>query len=423
MNHYIHLAAIILVILSGTDRAFGAGTNCPAAKRDPARSMCRVTRAQYAGHQEFILENDLIRVSVLPTSSGKILNYVFKTTGQQLFQPLDEEILEFADPPLVIKSNYAGYKDMIWERGFNPSSKVYLTKEIVEKPDRCAIEVCWTCREYTLTRRVSICRDTTEVRVDVTMTSTADEPQTLSYWSQTPMFVADPSATRPTQIVPVRHVEKKQALRGRAFYEGASVILAQTVPKGSVNYPPAQPWWALQDPKTRLIVGQVFPSVEDFGPDGFFYSCSTGSLLTQEPVFAQRTFAKGQSRQYALSFVTVDGLGEPAYLSRNLALQILTPPRGQYKQGASMDVAMKMASPRCMAKAAIELVLVDTNGNVHKLGQSQEIALSPLQGFDVIFNVPVQIAPGRYDLGVRLAVGGEMVETVTLVGRSIEVQP
>ena len=42
----------------------------------------------------------LIHVSVLPPASGKVLDYTYALTGEELLQPLVEETIEFADPLL-----------------------------------------------------------------------------------------------------------------------------------------------------------------------------------------------------------------------------------------------------------------------------------------------------------------------------------
>ena len=413
---------LFIVATMVTVSCFAQAATSKIVKGSDPLTACRISQVPLQGHRAFVLENALIKVAVVPSSSGKILNYIFKATGEELFQPLKEETIEFADPPMVIRTNYAGFKDMIWEHGFNSSSKNYQLKKTTVNPDQASIEIVWRGKEYFLTRKVSIFRNSTEVRVDVKITSLSDKTQKLSYWSQTPVRVVDVFSARPTQMIPVRHVEKTDAVRKRAFHKGPDEVLIQPVPPKSTNYPLVQPWWGLRNPKSGLIMGQVFPSLEAFQPDGFLYTWCNKILLTQEPVFASRSFKPHQSRTYTVSFVTVDGLSELAYLSRNLAVELTTRPNKSYKKGADITVAIKAAAPRYVAKAVIKLVLKNSQGKIFNLGQGQQLSLSPLKPLVVTLKAPLQVTVGTYQLGLQLISDKKIVETAILLGHTIEVK-
>ena len=197
------------------------------------------------------------------------------------------------------------------------------------------------------------------------------------------------------------------------------MILTQPVPAKSTNYPPAQPWWGLRNTQTGLIMGEVFPSVDDFMPDGFLYTWCDTTLLTQESIFASRSFKPDQTRKYFVSFVVIDGMGSLAYLSRNIGLDLLTQPKAHYKQSESINLSIKACSPAIIDNAEIAMVLKDNKGGVFQIGIPGKTNLSPLTASKLSFKGPAPSTPGTYQLGFRLSLKGKTIETPSLIGQTI----
>lgn len=384
---------------------------------------CRLVKGRFQGYEEYVLENDLIRVSLLPPASGKILNYVFKPTGEACLQPLEEETIEFADPPIVMKTNYAGYKDMIWEHGFSAPARIYQAEVVSATRDRVAVALVWRGRDLELRRTAAIRRGSTEVQIVTEIMSTAAEAQRLSYWCQTPVRVADPYGPKGTQMVPVRPVPSTDKVRGRAWFDGAAPqVVVQTVPPRSTNYPPAQPWWGLRNPGTGLILGQVCAALDALLPDGFFYTFCGETLVTQEVIFATRDYEPNGTRAYTVSFVVVNGLERLAYLSRNLAIGAPQAPRG-LRVGDELEVEFPLASPRRIPRARLQLVLHDGRNGVLPIGSAVTASLVPISARHVALRGALAVPPGLYVLGIRLLEDGAAVETAALLGHQLRVTP
>ncbi len=390
-------------------------SSCKSVSTQSQKAGCRITMTELNSSKGYILENSLVKAAVFPGLSGKILDYTFKPTGEVLFMPLNEEVIEYAKPPIIVNSNFAGYKDMIWEYRFSAAYRVYKARIIADSPNKVAVELRWQGKSYRIVRTVSLSMNSTELNVSVTMTSLADKPQKLSYWKQITANITD-TYNPGRQIAPLASAPKESP-RGRAFNnQKTACIYNKPVPGMSNNYFPAQPWWAWQTPGTKLIMGEVVDDLSSMRPDGFFYSHKRNLLMTQETIFGSRVFKKGQSRTYSLVFVAVDGLTSLDYLSRNLAVKIVTLER------SPLIVKLEAASPRYLPGAELKAVLLDNSGKIVAVGLGSKVNLSPKSA--IALNLPIngKIKPGKYRLALQLACNGKVIETAAILGRLIEVK-
>jgi hypothetical protein len=403
---YLQLTIVLcLLILS----------SCKSVSTQSQKAGCRITTTELNSSKGLILENSLVKAAVFPGLSGKILGYTYKPTGEVLFMPLNEEVIEFAQPPIIVNSNFAGYKDMIWEYRFSAAYRVYKARIIADTLDKVAVELTWQGKSYRIVRTVALSMNSTALNVSVTMTSLADKAQKLSYWKQITANITD-TYNPGRQIAPLAPAPKKSP-RGRAFNnQKTACIYNKPVPGMSNNYFPSQPWWAWQTPGTKLVMGEVVDDLNSMRPDGFFYSHKRNLLMTQETIFGSRVFKKGQSRTYSLAFVAVDGLTGLDYLSRNLAAKIVT------AEGYPLTVKLQAAAPRYLPGAGLKAVLLDSSSKIVAAGAGPNVDLSPKSAIDLSLPINGKIKPGKYQLALQLACKGKIVETAVILGRVIEVK-
>jgi len=379
-----------------------------------------MTSIERGGQTGKVLENALVKATVFPGLSGKVLDFTFKPAGERLFQPLEEELIEFATPPIVVNSNYAGYKDMIWEHKFNSAYRIYRGEVTASTPERVAVAMTWRGKDYRIRREVSLRKNRAALDVAVTVESLAKKDQTLSYWRQVTVDLKD--RYRPgTQIVPLRPKPERE-LRGRSFHNRKDeFIFKEPAPTRSNNYLPTQPWWAWISPGSKLIMGEVVDDFESLLPDGFFYSFRRDLFLSQECVFGSRNFKPGEKRTYSLAFVVVDGLDDLDYLSRNLAVDVISAPShiGNGEKPAAMSI--RVASPRILKGCRLRAALIDDSGKTTVAETAVSADLSPTFAAQVILPLDMRTRPGVHQLGIQLVRDADVVETARIIRTKVSV--
>ncbi len=384
-------------------------TACSSVKIES--TGCRLIPTELSGTKGYILDNGLVKVSVFPGLSGKVLDYTFIPTGELLFQPLEEEVIEFVDPPIIISSNHAGYKDMIWEYKLNTAYRIYKGEITKNTPEAVAVRMSWQGQIYRIERTVSLRRGSTALGVEIKLTSLKKKPRMLSYWRQTTANVKD--VYKPgKQIVPLRPKPDKMPRYREYKNRKVDYIFKEEAPVRSNNYLPAQPWWAWISPGSKLLMGEVVDNRKSMLPDGFFYSFRRGTLMTQETIFGARKFTCGQSRVYRLAFVAVDGLDDLDYLSANLALNVIKTENGK--------VTVQAASPKLLSNVELRTALL-AGGEVVSVGISVKTDLKPIGAVKLELPLDLKTKPGTYQLAIQLLQSGKVAETAQIMEQIIKV--
>jgi len=78
---------------------------------DMGYAECRVYESQWGEYQSIVMENDLVRVSILPDSNGGITEYFFKHPNFNVFMPVENPKFALTKTVAVADTNFGGYKD------------------------------------------------------------------------------------------------------------------------------------------------------------------------------------------------------------------------------------------------------------------------------------------------------------------------
>jgi len=152
-----------------------------------AAAGARAERARFGGHPAVRMENDWIRVVVLPSLGGRIIEYAFKPLNRNLFV-VDESLGKLAaDPRLKVEAarqrlNLGGYSETLTTDGklYEPSLCLQPFQANIES-DEGGVSVILTarCKPWFIERRYAIRADSTVLRISSRYTNEDDAPHDL----------------------------------------------------------------------------------------------------------------------------------------------------------------------------------------------------------------------------------------------------
>ena len=149
---------------------------------------CRISKGKEGKWETIVLENNYIRVKILPESNGRIAEYTLKgARGERKFFPkLVFKTLEIMpDVETIMETNYAGLEDWIWEIGLTKQYLKYQSKILENSKEKSSVELSLAGSEYRIIKTVSIFKDSSEVAVQVKLINRTPEKKIGSYWAHT----------------------------------------------------------------------------------------------------------------------------------------------------------------------------------------------------------------------------------------------
>jgi len=145
---------------------------------------CQLLKEESRWGTTIIMENELIRVSIVPERSGRIVEYYYKPIDRDIFLPYKEVL----STPLMqlmgcSTNNKAGYKDFFWETGYHPEGYYTYDLEIISKnSEEVKIRLSALKGKGVLSRTVSIRRGNPSLKIEVDVALDRNEEKPLSYW-------------------------------------------------------------------------------------------------------------------------------------------------------------------------------------------------------------------------------------------------
>lgn len=364
----------------------------------PARAVCTVHEETQQDHTYLVMENDVIKVRVLPAMGGAISDLELKEHGPLLApgRILREQVLR---PLPIYRDRPNGWGVTDW---FHPgeaySLEPWVASIIENTPESCALEV----RYGALARTMRIRAGSSRVEITVSITNTSDTAFNKSYWLHAvfqPGGAADVSEGTQRLFVPLAATAESR--RGLAEVFAVPTLLAQA-PQGSWDrfFAPAQPWMALVDRSRRLLAG-ICISRASFNDEVVFHSVAEPvgdeAIITQEVIFGARPLPPGDSASFQASLVAMAGLERVDWLGPTLALAVGVPedavPAGE------VSIPVRITCDRARTAVNLLLVLRGEDGQIDSdVVQFSKVGPDmPGEGKAVFADVPA----GNYALDFR----------------------
>ncbi|MFH0796928.1 MAG: hypothetical protein V2A65_07725 [Candidatus Omnitrophota bacterium] len=349
-----------------------------------ARADCRISKGKEDRWEAIVLENDYIRVKVLPESNGRIAEYILKGAGgeRKFFPKMVFKTFEIMpDVETILETNFSGLEDWIWEVGLTKQYLKYQSKILEKSKEKSSVELSLAGSEYRIIKTVSIFKDSSEVAIQVKLVNRTSEKKIGSYWPHTCIAldgVIDNDNTRIyVPMNPSTNLERRKGLYLQKI-EQETVYSRKVSDRGKDNgsdfFAPAQEWWAMV--KDNLVLGMLVP-LSETDRDGMYYSWSGPAGLSMELIYNSYEFLPGQEQIYHLSFVSTEGLDSIDYINKYITLAV-----GREKVkviGDVVTVPIKISGVRKISNYRLELIAIDKNGNEITKGVIEISELTPIK--------------------------------------------
>ncbi len=387
----------------------------------PARAVCTVHEETQQDRTYLVMENEVIRVRILPAMGGAVADLELKGHGPLLApgRIMREQVLR---PLPIYRDRPNGWGVTDW---FHPgevySLEPWVASIVENTPETCAVEV----RYGVVARTMRIRAGSSRVEITVSITNASSTPFDKNYWLHA-VFQPGGSAdlTDGTQRLFVPLAATGESRRGLAEVFTSPTLLAQA-PSGRWDrfLAPAQPWMALVDGSRRLLAG-ICVGRESFDDAVVFHSVAEPvgdeAIITQEVIFGAPPLPPGHSVSFHASLVAMAGLERVDWLGPGLALAVKLPqddvPAGD------VTIPVRIACDRAQAAVNLSLVLRGENNQI----ESDVVRFSnvgpdvPGEGEAVFADVPA----GGYALGFRaIEPNGDTLAEGTLWAKHLVVHP
>ncbi len=347
----------------------------------PCFSACHVYESTWEDYKTVVLENEIVKVVLIPDSNGRIAEYLFKPTRTNQLPKLVLNEFEVDADLRLSTSNYAGYEDWIWELGiisFRDVSAKYSWKILASTDDKCSVQLVRN-GSYSIERTLTLRSGTSALDVTTTISNLSDTEKTYSYWAH---LMVNPGGGQEIRDIAlfaplakndgkVRGIDVVKSDRDTVYSRGYDGSTANTF------IPPSQSWWGAVDRKRDTAIISLIP-VEELAGDGFLYNFSMGVFtffesgysMSMEAVYSSTKFKPQAKRDYHMSIAACRGLNNILYADKNIAIGANTMPLvssakkmvlqlnvGSFdvKDGAPADVELLDGSGRVVAKTGVKL--------------------------------------------------------------------
>lgn len=205
-----------------------------------------------------VLENDLIKAVILPSSCARVASLVLKSTKEEFLTPLDESVTEISPLlPKSVRSNGAGFKDWIWGN-VTPSGVPFTVKILTSTLEEVSVEFQGTLAVFDLRKVFRLKRNSAVLEQEITFTNPTTQKLTLDYWAHLIVNSNVFSSGPPNRSVLVAPIDAQPAfIRGKKTesFGSRSVFTAQ-IASSYHFFAPIEPWVAKVSPTsgTALVL-------------------------------------------------------------------------------------------------------------------------------------------------------------------------
>jgi len=356
-----------------------------------------ITEGTYQGYKSWVLENEYVKVTVIPEVGGRIVEYIYKPTGNNYFLPYREQ--KISNNPLLglsktkMESNSGGYEDRFWKRRNEPNQSEYLVNIISRKGRQVSLKLTRLLGEDKIgIEKILRLQDrTTELQLAIKIINQSEYP--VSYCPHFRVQPGDDFYWDDFVIIPV-HNRLNISLEKTETITNPYVLMKKAV-EGEFVFQPVQPWWAVIDLHKKLVIGQIFLSAHSTIEGISFINRnrkiwdSQGRLLSEAPALTQEIvfppLGVGEEQELFFSLVTAVGLDTISWIDNNFALQIV--PMFDRKQ-----ITFNITPTRDITSGKLFFNLNTTNSKL-LLGTMEINQVSPGKIITKTFSLPDQFNP------------------------------
>ena len=149
-----------------------------------AWTECTVREERYRNFSALVLENEFVRVVLVPGFGGRIAEYVLKPSAVNQLLPLEAEKKQVMPGVSKTLTNNGGFEDRFWDRTTPNNISPYQTTILEKGPARILVKLTWENDDQKIERTVSLSAGSTELQLDVKITNKSAQPAAWQYWAQ-----------------------------------------------------------------------------------------------------------------------------------------------------------------------------------------------------------------------------------------------
>lgn len=396
---------------------------------------CSISRGNFDGYETVVLENSLIRVVVIPDSSGRIAEFALKPAAENLFPQLQVKRFPLTSKVELATGNFAGFEDWIWEIGLVNRVARYQCKVIRETKESCVVQLTYAAGAlYHFERTLTIGKDSAELLIETQITNPTKEPKEYSYWAHMCVLPGQEKYLCDTNKMKVfaptgkdeRKAQKTKKLPKMVAVEKDTVFEKTFSGEANDFFVPRQGWWAMFNQPKKAALIQLVP-LDEIAGDGCFYTNSGNDntelpgdrpdpkvMYTMELIYSSQTIPPGGRKTYHLGLVACNALSGMTYAGKYLLLDV--PQKIITLKNGTATIPFQISSPRLLSQVTLEVLALTTSGKEAARCQLKISDLTPRAMQEQTATLS-GLTDNDYQLQVRLLDrnGGKLEET-TLLG-------
>lgn len=286
-----------------------------------------IEMGKISGQEALFLQNNFLRVGVIPSSNGRIASIVYRPLGCEVLRPYEEK-RELIDPllPEQIYSNRAGSKEWFW--GIDESTRIItnMNAEVIyDNMNRAGIRLkasYYGGQPVEYSREIILDSNSSVIKVTVRAKNIGNKKLPLSLWVNSipqmslhksdEVIVPAKGNCSEVQGEPVLNLDYDKLVDpAKAGLEGSLIA-------------PAQPWTARTSHTWQLIMAYLF-NRNDIMPNGLFhYWCGREgkeSFQSQEAILNPVELAPGESHSWKYKIVLYPNMFSVSDIIKEMAIR------------------------------------------------------------------------------------------------------
>ena len=335
-----------------------------------------ISEATYRNFPSLVLENEFIRVTLVPDFGGRIAEYILKPSAANQFLPFQAEKKQALPGVFKTITNHGGFEDRFWNID-SPNSIAPYKATILEKgPVRLAVQLAWENEVQKIERIVSLSGDSAELQLEVRITNKSAQPATWQYWPAAMVQAGGDFAPKGSDWM---YTTVRASKADAKAVPGSRIRKELIVPGNLFPWEPqAQDWIAVLDRDKKIALSFVAPG-DELLPDGFHYvwcgekfanpnlawppdEATRSKFALLQKIYGARKVPPGATQVYHLSIIGFSGLADLTYVGRRLALDIAVP-GGPFPAGKGpVPVSGILVPSSAMTGCKLKLCLVNEGG-------------------------------------------------------------
>lgn len=267
----------------------------------------------------WVLQNEFVSAEIMPASSGRITSLKLKPTGEEFLEVLEENVRSVS--PLVpeqIKSNNAGYKDLLWREPV-PLRVPFEVLESRGSPQRGVLILQGKVGAFEVTREISLVKGSAVIEQKITVHNRQPTERELNYWGHIllnpAVFLASGKG-----LAALHSRAGGQIIRSKVTEVTRSPgVQAMEVEPGYFFLSTSERWLARIAPVSgSMLILRVSP--ECLGPETMFSIWQSDAATSMEFVMEPRSIGPGESLTFTIDLALLPKAGQPLCWIGNLVL-------------------------------------------------------------------------------------------------------